>query len=174
MLSYDEREIRLGEVLQMKVRLDVDPVVNGLASINAMIATIQAYKDRVSSLVLEAIKNKHEAQRAYDEVEFTYDQSMSKMLATDPEVQNQKSEKLREATAQTKMAETVLKKHYASLELMDSESYYKQMQHAYENLEAANSGLSRQISVIQMAMQIGEINRSDLGDIFGRQISLKK
>ena len=99
---------------------------------------------------------------------------VSKMLATDPEVQNQKSEKLREATAQTKMAETVLKKHYASLELMDSESYYKQMQHAYENLEAANSGLSRQISVIQMAMQIGEINRSDLGDIFGRQISLKK
>jgi SMC interacting uncharacterized protein involved in chromosome segregation len=174
LLTIDEIEKRLSELQKISVTLDSDPVSQGLVSINKKIAEIQSYKDRTNSLLLEAIKNRHTAEDAFERLKFAHEAEVDKLLATDSEVQNQKSEKLRVAVANSRNPEAVLKLHYAELELAHADSYYKQVQHVYSHLEGVNAALSRQISVIQMSVAVGEISRNDLGDLFGRKMSITK
>lgn len=174
LLSIEEREKRLTEVFKINVPLDADPVAYGLSPINAKIAELQAQKDRVNTLFLEAIKNRHEAQSIVDEVQFNYDNKLETLLATNAEVQGQKSEALRKAVANTKIVQEVLDLHHAQQDLSDADSYFKQIQQSYSHLEGVNSSLSRQISVIQMSLQVGEINREELNGLFGKKLAVTK
>ena len=174
LLTSDEIELRLLELQKVRIDLDGDPVASGLASINKKIAELQGWKDRVSALLIEAIKNKTEAQLLSESKKFEYDQQQNVLFATDPEVQNQKNEKSRTAVASTKMAEQVLQTHYAEKDLLAADAYYKCVQQVYMNLEGANSNLSRQISVVQMSLQVGELNREVVGDLFGKTMRVKQ
>jgi len=171
----DEYEIRLQELQKVRIELLEDPVSSGLTSINRKIAELQGQKDRVSSLFLESIKNRAEAQILVDSKKGEYNRRLDELLATDPEVQNQKSEKLRISTANTKMAELVLEEHYAEKDYTQADVYYKCVQQVYNNLESANANLSRQISVIQMSLQIGEIRGDELKELTqGRRLKIKE
>lgn len=173
LLTNDEYEVRFNELQKIKIHLDEDPIAHGLTSINKKISEIQAQKDRVSAILLEAIKNKTEATLLAEASKHEYDQKLNELLATDVEVQNQKSEKNRNAVANTKIPELVLKVHYAERDLAVAEAYYKCVQQIYTNLESVNSNLSRQISVIQMGLQVGDIDKEDLKGLFGKQITIK-
>jgi len=172
LLTPEEYDVRFDELQKVRIELDEDPVANGLASINKKIAQLQGQKDRVGKLLLEAIKNKTEAQLILDANKSAYERELDKLLATDVEVQNQKNEKSRTAVANTKVSEHVLQTHYAENDFTTADAYYKCVQQIYTNLESVNSNLSRQISVVQMGMQIGEVTRTDLGDLFGKKMKL--
>lgn len=173
-LTPEERELRLIELQKISVPLDTDPVSMGLLTMTRKIAEIQGFKDRVNCLLLEAIKNKHEAETVYNQINFDYEAHVTKSLATDPEVQNQKSEKLRIAVAETKISEVVLKRHHLELELSDAESYYKMVQQSYMHLESVYASLSKQILVIEMSLQIKEIRPEDLGGTLTKHFTVSK
>jgi len=90
------------------------------------------------------------------------------------EVQNQKSEKARQAMADTKLYQLVLTVHHVELEYKAADAYYKAVQQVYTNLESTNMNLSRQISVIQMGIQIGEIQSDVANSLYGKKLTLKK
>lgn len=149
-LSPDEINLRIGELQKYKLDLNTDPTVQGLNSINDKLAESQNNLNVVNQFVQEALYNRTQAEIVARRKELIHDMKLSELLATDADVQNQKSEKLREAVAKTKMAEMVLELHYAELDLYAAEAYFKMSMQEYNNLLTANSTLSRQITVEQL------------------------
>jgi len=173
LLADEEIETRLRELQKIKLDLDVDPIKNGLSGVNAKIAEAQQRKDLVNSLLIEAIQNKAEAQIMLDTRKGEHSRSLETLLLTDPEVQGQKTEKLRLAAANVKMPELVLQVFHAERDYARSDAYYKCVHQMYTNLDSVNSNISRQISVIQMGLQIGEINREEFSNLFGKKIKVR-
>jgi len=174
MLTNDEYKARLEEVQSVTVTLDDDPINQGLQSINKKIATVQRAKDRIGHLLVESIKNRAECQIILDGKKAEYNIELDHLLATDMDVQAQKSEALRKATANTKMADVVLQMHYAEKDFTTADAYHKCVNQIYANLESVNSNLSRQVSVIQMGISIGEVNGDTFKELFqGRSINVK-
>lgn len=172
-LTDTEIQKRLEEVSLIRIELSPDPVSEGLGSLNQKISELQGYKDRVSALLVEAIKNRADAEILQESVRGEYSRKLDSLIASDADVLAQKNEKSRTAMANTKMPELVLQVVGVEQDFAKAEAYYKCIQQIYGNLESANSNLSRQISVIQMAANIGEIHPEAFTDIFkGKKMKL--
>lgn len=165
LLTDDELSARHEELQKIRIHLDEDPLSNGLTGVNAKIAQVQGQKDRVSALLLEAIKNRSLAQILHDTSKGAYERRLYELLVTDADVMAQKTEKLRESMANTRISDLLMKTTYAEIDLVKADAYYKGLYQMYENLESANSNLSRQISVLQMGLEVGEIRREELGTL---------
>lgn len=170
MLSEQEYEVRLSELKKVQIVLDENPVAGGLLAISQKIAQIQGNKDRVSALFVEAINNRSQAQIMLNEAKADYDQKLHNLLATDEDVQRQKNMAAQKAMADTKISQEVLQAHWAEKAFEEADAYYKCVQHIYGNLESANGNLSRQISVVQMAIDMKEIERGDMDNLFPKVI----
>ena len=173
LLTDEEIDIRLKELQKIRLDLDIDPVTNGLSGVNRKIAEVQSKKDLVNNLLIEAIQNKTEAQIMLDAKKNEHSRQLETLLLTDSEVQGQKTEKLRQAAANVKMPELVLGVFYAERDYVRADAYYKCVHQMYTNLESVNSNISRQISVIQMGLQIGEVRRGEFSDLLGKKIGIK-
>ena len=138
LLTDGEYAARQQEMMLIRISLDNDPLEKGLAGVNAKISQVQGQKDRVSQFLMEAIRNKAEAQILSDSAKGEYERKMYELLVTDPDVQAQKTEKLRESMANTKIASIVLKAAEAEIELVKADAHYKGLYQMYENLESVN------------------------------------
>ena len=158
-LTEEQMAERLEEVKKIQVILEPDPTVKGLVSLNYKIAEIQLAKDRVSSLLLEAMKNMAEHEILKDVAQNTHDRQQDLLIATDASVQAQKSAEARSIHARMKMPELVLALHHEEVSSLKASWYLKCLQLVASNLESTNSNLSRQITVIQMdsALQGGNL-----------------
>jgi len=173
-LTEVEYTKNLEELETLKVSLDKDPVAQGLSAINEKIADIQAKKDRVSNLLVEALANKCEYEKKYDTTKTSLDLERSKEIVTDTDIKNLKSDSARQAAANVKLNQKCLDNHADLLEFMTAESYLKCIYQIYNNLCSAQENLSRQISVIQMGINIGEIRREDLAPLMPRYAKVKE
>jgi hypothetical protein len=149
-LTEEQMAERLEEVKRVRVELDPDPVIKGLASLNYKIAEIQIAKDHVSGLLLEAMKSTAENEILHDIAKNTHDRQIDLLIATDSEVQAQKSAEARSIHARMKMPNLVLDLHHCEIALLKAQWYMKCLTLVASNLESTNSNLSRQITVIQM------------------------
>ena len=172
-LQEEDYRKRLDELKEMFVKLDSDPVADGLSTINEKIAEIQAKKDTVSSYLVEAIANKSYYESIYDTEKLNIELEQDRLCATDVDVKSQKSDTARKSAANVKLSDKILINHTNLLAFVTAESYLKSVYQVYNNLCSAQENLSRQISVVQMSMNIGEINRQDLQKIMPRTIRLK-
>lgn len=163
LLTEQEMGERLAEVATLRVALDPDPMANGLSSVNKKIAELQLYKDRLSYLITEGLHNNNSAEIEYEKLKSEYERQIETLLATDSSVMAQKSAEMRNATAKQKMPELVLKVHFAEIEKLKSSGYLNVLKNIYSNLESCNSNLSRQITVLQLGLNIGEVSRSANG-----------
>jgi hypothetical protein len=163
LLTDQDYQVRLDRIKEIKIHLDPDPVSIGLASLNAKISETQAQKDNVNSMFVEAIHNRAEAKIVFESRNTELEMQINSLLATDNDVKAQKTGELRSALASTKCADLELKKHHAELDFIRADSYCNIAQQVYKNIESAFESLSRQITVIQMGVELGEIRRDDLG-----------
>jgi hypothetical protein len=163
LLTETEMGERLAEVATLRVALDPDPIANGLSSVNSKIAEIQLYKDRLSYLITEGLHNNNSAEIEYEKLKGEYERQIETFLSTDAAVMAQKSAEMRNATAKQKMPELVLKVHFAEIEKLKAGGYLNVLKNIYSNLESCNSNLSRQITVLQLGLNIGEVSRSANG-----------
>jgi hypothetical protein len=148
-LTEEQINERLEEVKKIRFFLDADPTVLGLNSLLTKLAECQLQKDRVSFLVMEAMKNMSEHEIQKEMTQGDYDRNMDLAL-TDPQVAAQKSAELRQTHAKLKMPEKVLALHQMEVASIRASWYLKILQSMYSNLESANNNLSRQITVLQL------------------------
>lgn len=155
MLKTTDYEARLEELKKYHIELDPDPVSKGLTSLHEKLAQVQAYKDRVCSLLVEAHQNVNDYETIYESVKREYEHKLNELLVNDKEIQGLKSDRLRLASADLKLNELLIKLHNASLELLRAKSYLKCVQTVYDNLCSANENLIQQIYVVQLGLRSG-------------------
>lgn len=158
MLTQEEYAKRYDALKELSLELAVDPVVEGLNSLTKKLSEVQHLRNRIGKAFAEAIHNKSEAEIAQSVIEHQMEVEMAKVMMTDENVRGQKSEKMRDLAAQAKMPGLVLDKHQKDVNLIRAEAYEKYVKQIYDTLEAANTNLSRQISVVQMSVELGEVD----------------
>jgi len=173
--KYKEEDYKrfLSELSQMSVPLDSDPVSLGLSALNEKISGIQAKKDSISNYLLRAIGNKTAYEVEYKTAKDDHEIHLDNLMSTDSNVRSEKSDLSRRAAANVMLKEKVMDVHVKLLELTRAENYLKCVYHIYNNLCSAQENLSRQISVIQMSLNIGEIHREDLKNVLPRTVKVK-
>lgn len=160
MISYVKYSELRAELASIHIDLDSDPAATGIGNLNAKIAEVHSLKDRVSSILSDAISNVAERDRSYQESKILYEAKFDAILNNDPEIKALKSEGLRTAACNAKLPDEFSKVNSLKIDLADAESFQKIVQAKYNLLDSANTNISRQISVIQLQLDIGEVNRS--------------
>jgi len=147
---------------QRKVKLDSDPVSVGLGSFNDKLCNIQAARERVSQIMLDAIMNRALAQKLVNQAQADYDSSMNAKLATDQEIRNLRSADLRNSTLHVKFKNKVEKLQNTELDLAQADAFYKCVFAINKDLEAKNENLYAQIRTVQSMMGIDPAMREEL------------
>src|SRR5579863_3194874 len=155
MLTAEEYNKHYEVLKTLSLDLDVDPITKGLDSLTKKLSEVQELRNRVSKAMLIAIQNKTEAEIEYKRVDNILETRKTTLVLQDDFVRGQKSQEMRDLAAQSKMPELVLEQHQKEVDLVRADAYLKFVQQISDNLEAANTNLSRQISVIQMSVSLG-------------------
>jgi len=95
-------------------------------------------------------------------------------MGTNDEVKSQKNAEARKSLANVKCAELALKEHNTKVEYLKAETYCSCIQQHYSNAESAFESLSRQITVLQLGVNIGDIQREDMPKPGGKTLRLEK
>lgn len=174
MIPYEKYTELRKELASIRIDLDADPAATGIGQLNAKIAEVHALKERVATVMAEAIANVAERSRTHQEAKVLYESKFDAILNTDPTVRELKSEGLRRAACNAKLPDEYAKVNATEIDLNDAESFQKLVQAKYNLLDSANTNISRQISVIQLQLDIGDINRSAASPFREREIRVKK
>lgn len=158
-LTDEQMALNLEDVKKIQIFLDDDPVSKGLVSLNNKLAEIQLAKEKITRMILEAMRNMAENEILKEIAQNEHDRKQDYLTATDASVQAQKSAEARAIHARLKMPDLVLNLHHAGISEVKASWYLKCLQLVSSNLESANSNLSRQITVIQMDQNLQGINR---------------
>lgn len=159
MLTPEQRSSLLQEINSIRLELDGDPATTGLSLVNGKIAEIHAHKERVGHILSQAIENERAVSRVLNEAKLEHEIKLNQILATDEKVRSQKSQDMRVVAANALIPEEYLKVRRLEIEAADADSFHKIVQAKYNHLEGTNSSVSRQITVIQLQLEIGEIER---------------
>lgn len=159
-LTDEQMAEKLEEVKKIQVILDPDPITKGLVSLNHKLMETQLAKDRVTSLVLEAMKNVAELEIIKEITQNQYDRQLELLTTTDQACLAAKSAEARNIAARIKMPDVVLDVHHKEINLLKGQWFLKCIQLVLSNLESANSNLSRQITVVQLDQNLQGGNRS--------------
>ena len=174
MISFERYTTLRSEISSIKFELDTDPAQIGVGNINRKISEVHAYKERVASILGEAITNVYKRDHLYQESKLDYDIKFEKLLNSDDQIKNLKSEGLRTAACNSKIPDEYMRMCNLKIDLNDAEGFLKFVQTRFNQLESANSNLSRQISVIELQMDIGEIQRVSGNPFRERTLSIKE
>lgn len=177
MIEYSKYSTLRRELADIHIDLDPDPAATGVGQLNAKIAEVHALKDRVATILVEAIANVSERDRTYNEAKIIYEAKFDAILNNDASVQNLKSEGLRRAACNAKLPDEFARVNATQIDLADAESFQKIVQAKYNLLDSANTNISRQISVIQLQVDVGEINRpgtSQFSPFKERELKIKR
>lgn len=149
-LTDEQMAEKLEEVKKIQVLLDPDPIAKGLVSLNYKLTEIQLAKDRITSLLLESMKNVAELEILKEVCQNEHDRQLELLMTTEASCLAAKSAEARNVAARIKMPEKVLALHHQDIGLIKGQWYMKCLQLVHSNLESANSNLSRQITVVQL------------------------
>lgn len=149
-LTDEQMEEKLDEVKKIQVILDPDPLTKGLVSLNHKLMETQLAKDRLTSLVLEAMKNVAELEILKEITQNEYDRQLELLMTTEQSCLAAKSAEARNVAARIKMPDLVMKAHHQDINLIKGQWFLKCITLVHSNLESANSNLSRQITVVQL------------------------
>lgn len=141
------------ELKNIVIKLEDDPLSFGLDYFNMKIAEIQAYKERVSTILTEVIKNRLIAQHELEKVQLEYDNEFSKLISSDPSISSLKSSDKRESSAKVILQDLNKKVLEAKKKFIDIDILFKEVQHKYEMLKDSAEYLFKQLSVCQMLVQ---------------------
>ena len=164
MLTVEQRRSLYEELNSIHLELDGDPATTGLSLVNGTIAEIHAHKERVGHILSQAIENEREITRLLNEAKLEHEIKLNKILSTVETVRSQKSQDMRIVAANALIPEEYLKVRQLEIEANDADCFHKIVQSKYNHLEGTNSSVSRQITVIQLQLEIGEIERRFPGE----------
>jgi len=149
------------ELRSYRLELSQDPVSEGLESFNEKFAEAQALKDRVGTM----LQASHEAFAEHANLlsrAKTLLERVQNSARLREEVLELKNQQLREAaTAKATMKYAALVNRITRR--VDSIKLFQKVCHeVYDNLKSANENLSRQVTVVQLMLETGELTRRKL------------
>ena len=155
LINYPDLELEMSEY---GVKLADDPTAEGILKLNGTIAQIDAQKTRVANIVGTAIRNENDLEILYRQIQGIYKREYDLKLPQPPvsEFSNAQS---REAACNSLLGE--LKALVNSIEgsYSQAKTFTKMSYNALGKLDSTNKNISRQITVLQLANEIGEIAR---------------
>ena len=146
------------ELSESHTGLSEDPVKKGITTLNALIAQIDAFKTRAASIVSLAIKNENDFEVLYKKAQAIYQREYDSRLPQSP-VADFSNAQSREAACNSLLAN--LKSLLQAIEgsYSQSKSFTRIANNEFAKLDSTNKNISRQITVVQLAAEIGEIGR---------------
>lgn len=128
------------EMVNMIVSVEENPTTFG---INEGLAKAQAYKSRLAEIYTLAIREFKLRKRC---MEILQDAIMK--------VSNEKS-------ADKRKGEFAMRYPILLMQEQAAENFYEEVKHLISNMASANENVSRQVSVLQLQVQLGEVRRSE-------------
>lgn len=141
------------------VMLNEDPGAVPLNALNAQIAQVDAQKTRTATIFSQAITNEDGLNILVKKINAIYKAEFDNRLPQSP-VKDFSNKELREGACNTLLAE--LKGAVAAIEgsLSQAKTFTKVVQNELNKLDSTNKNISRQITVLQTQIEIGEIHRA--------------
>jgi hypothetical protein len=165
----DDYNLRLKELYKIKISLDPNPIATGFSQLNKKIAEIEAHKDFLNGLFLEATVNKGQTKSDLETKEMEFKMQMNQALVNDQEVRSQKTAELRESLAETKCAILMFDKHTAQMNAIKADNYFSAVQQLYNHVQSVLESLFIQIKVVQLESELGAVRNDDLSSAKNNQ-----
>lgn len=157
LLTVQECEAYINEAKSLRdtVKLVEDPIAElGFSGINKQLSNIQAAKERMTDILLHAIKNKSNAQRVFNNAKSTYGTEFSIVMSSDPDVLAQTSKEKREAAAAVKLQAQYVDLQKAEDDLSQANVFNQVVSTVAKDLENKQDLLEKQIDLIKMSMVV--------------------
>lgn len=167
LLTYAECEAYITEAKSLRdtVKLVEDPIAElGFSGINKQLSNIQAAKERMTDILLHALKNKSNAQRVFNNAKSIYGTEFSIVMSSDPDVLSQTSKEKREAAAAVKLQLQYADLQKAEDDLSQANVFNQVISTVAKDLENKQDLLEKQIDLIKMSMVVHPDVRERLGN----------
>jgi len=158
-LNYSEIKEELDGYV---VKLDPDPSSKGLDSLNKKIADVDSFISRVVTILTNAIANENKFESFFSDVVVFYNKHLRIQLRQ-KEVADLSNQKLQQAAAEERIEDIGRLKYAVEKTLNDAKTHTKICKEKLDNLDKTNKNISRQITVIQTQLEVGEIQRKVSG-----------
>jgi len=152
MIDYDARLKEL-TVIRESTKLEKDPLSLGFGYFNEKFYEIQSCRDRVLSLLMEAIWHKATLNAELAVLRDEYESKLSTILVRD-EVKALKSNELRLAVANNELRSLVSQIKDKERAVSVADAYYKTVTVVYEELKAKNDNLIQQFLTVRAMLNI--------------------
>jgi len=156
LLDYD---MLIKELNAQGVPLNDDPGAVPLNKLNAQIAQVDAQKTRTATIFSRAITNEDGLNVLAKKINAVFKAEFDNRLPQSP-VKDFSNKELREGACNTLLAE--LKGAASAIEgsLSQAKTFTRVVQNELGKLDSTNKNISRQITVLQIQIEIGEIRRA--------------
>lgn len=154
-LDYLNIEKELKEYI---VELDSDPSSVGVGSLNEKIAKVDGYMGRTVTILMNAIANESKHNSLFGDIQELYNKYLRIQLRQE-DVAKLSNQNLRQAAAEDKIVDIGKLKYTAEKALNAAKTHTKICREKLNSLDSTNKDISRQITVIQTQIEIGEIQR---------------
>ena len=152
-------EVLVKELNAHGVALNEDPGSLPLNKLNAQIAQVDAQKTRAATIFSKAILNEDGLNVLTKKINAVFKAEFDNRLPQSP-IKDFSNKELREGACNTLLAK--LKGAVSAIEgsLSQAKTFTKVVQNEFNKLDSTNKNISRQITVLQTQIEIGEIRRS--------------
>lgn len=147
------------ELKSAVVQLPKDPASSGLNVINEKIADINTWKDRVVTITSMAIHNQEQIKQVRDATSALYDDARFLLLRR-PGIKSLPNQQLREAAVNHYLKTLTSFRQRVDFAYRRARLFMQDCRRRMERLESTYKALSRQLTVIQMQLEVGEIQRT--------------
>lgn len=136
--KLNRRKLR-AEIETFQVALSQTPTTH---DINEGLALAQGYKDRLSEIYMMALREQKTRSRCVDLL-FDANNVISKGKSAD-----------------VRRGEATMKYPMHLIQLEGAETFLKEVEHILQNVKSAHEAISRQASVMQIQLQLGEVRKA--------------
>jgi hypothetical protein len=152
MITY-EQNLKELKVIKDSVVMEQDPVSQGLNYFTNMFQKIQASKDRVLSMVIDAVWNKSVIAGELSSLKEQYSQAFAGVMVRE-DVITLKSQDLRSAVADNELAAINTKIAMKEREMIMGDAYYRNCILVYEELKSKNDNIEQQLITVRAMMSV--------------------
>ncbi len=147
------------ELASTGIALQEDPIEGGLTKLNGLIAQIDAQKTRVANIVNQAIRNESDLEVLFKKVLGIYKREFDFRLPQPPCIEFTNAA-AREAACNSLLGDLMALKLAVEGSYAQAKTFTKMAYNDLAKLDSTNKNISRQITVLQLSAEIGEIQRS--------------
>ena len=148
----------LQELKDMKVKIAPRPDAVGLHVLNKEFSTVQALKARASSIQFDFLEHKKNTSSLRTMTNKSYEYNLGITLV-EVEISKLKNQTMKIAAAEKTFPELLNLKLFADDAFQESVMMLKQCDTVMTNLDSANKNMSRQVTVLELMLETGEISR---------------